>query len=82
MGTCYTPWMVRAPWLLLLALPAFGQLTMDQKVFDFQALAGVYAKHYPDISLDYMTRDNLVNAGRPFVQAFTDALVRQIQKGQ
>jgi hypothetical protein len=33
-------------WLLLLAWPAFGQLTPDQKVFDFQALAGLYAKHY------------------------------------
>jgi hypothetical protein len=32
--------------MLFLALPAFGQLTMDQKLFDFQALAGLYAKHY------------------------------------
>src|SRR5947207_13197438 len=32
--------------LLLLAWPALGQLTMDQKIFDFQALAGLYAKHY------------------------------------
>jgi hypothetical protein len=37
---------MRRIWLLLFALPAFGQLTMDQKVFDFQALAGLYAKHY------------------------------------
>ena len=36
----------------------------------------------PDVTLDYMTRDNLVNAGRAFVQAFTDAIVQQIQKGQ
>jgi hypothetical protein len=32
--------------VLFLAWPAFGQLTMDQKIFDFQALAGLYAKHY------------------------------------
>ena len=32
--------------MLLLAWPAFGQLTMDQKIFDFQALAGLYAKRY------------------------------------
>jgi hypothetical protein len=37
---------MRLIWALLLSLPAFGQLTMDQKVFDFQAPAGLYAKHY------------------------------------
>ena len=37
---------MRRAWLLLLAWPALGQLTMDQKIFDFQALAGLYAKRY------------------------------------
>jgi hypothetical protein len=32
----------------------------------------------PDVAIDYMTRDNLVNAGRAFVQAFTDVIVKQI----
>src|SRR5438067_1836616 len=31
---------------LLAAIPCFAQLTVDQKVFDFQALAAIYAKHY------------------------------------
>jgi hypothetical protein len=32
----------------------------------------------PDVSIDYMTRDNLVNSGRAFVQAFTDVIAQQI----
>jgi hypothetical protein len=32
----------------------------------------------PDVSIDYMTRDNLVNSGRAFAQAFTDVIVQQI----
>ena len=36
----------------------------------------------PDVEIDYMTRDNLVNAGRSFLQAFTDIIVQQIQKAQ
>jgi len=35
----------------------------------------------PDVVIDYMTRDNLMNAGRPFVQAFTDVILQLIQKG-
>jgi hypothetical protein len=27
---------------------------------------------------DYITRDNLVNSGRAFVQAFTDVIAQQI----
>jgi hypothetical protein len=34
----------------------------------------------PDIAIDYMTRDNLLNAGSAFVAAFTDAIVHQIQQ--
>jgi hypothetical protein len=30
----------------------------------------------PDIVVDYMTRANLVTAGGPFVQAFTQTAVR------
>jgi C-terminal processing protease CtpA/Prc len=36
----------------------------------------------PDIELDYMTRDNLLNSGKTFAQAFTDIPVQQIQSGQ
>lgn len=35
--------------ILLHALPAFGRLTRDQKIFDFLALAGIYAKCYADL---------------------------------
>lgn len=37
---------------------------------------------HPDIAADYMTRENLLNAGGPFVRAFVDAMVEQIRKGQ
>ena len=33
----------------------------------------------PDIVLDYMTRENLMNAGAPFVQAFTQAVLKVAQ---
>jgi hypothetical protein len=32
----------------------------------------------PDIVLDYMTRENLVTGGAPFVQAFTQALLTRV----
>jgi hypothetical protein len=35
----------------------------------------------PDIQLDYMTRDNLLQQGRPFVTAFTEAIVNAIRTG-
>jgi C-terminal processing protease CtpA/Prc len=35
----------------------------------------------PDIEVDYMTRDNLVQNGAPFVSAFVRAIVAQIEKG-
>jgi hypothetical protein len=34
----------------------------------------------PDIEADYMTRDNLLNGGRAFVQAFTEAMADHIRK--
>ncbi|MGH9627600.1 MAG: S41 family peptidase, partial [Bryobacteraceae bacterium] len=34
---------------------------------------------HPDIPLEYMTRENLLNEGRPFVEAFTRILVERIQ---
>ena len=34
----------------------------------------------PDIELDYMTRENLITAGRPFVEAFTKIIVDEIKK--
>jgi C-terminal processing protease CtpA/Prc len=33
----------------------------------------------PDIELDYMTRDNLMNRGRPFVEGFTRIIVDHIR---
>lgn len=36
----------------------------------------------PDIEADYMTRENLMTGGRPFVQAFTDAMVEHIRKSK
>ncbi len=35
----------------------------------------------PDIQLDYMTRDNLMNNGKTFVDQFTAILLDLIQKG-
>jgi len=34
----------------------------------------------PDIEADYMTRDNLLERGRPFVEAFTEAMVDHIRR--
>ncbi len=36
----------------------------------------------PDIQVDYMTRDNLMQNGRPFVDGFVTAIVAQIQNGK
>jgi len=36
----------------------------------------------PDIQYDIMTRENLLDAGRPFVRAFTEAMVEHIQRSQ
>jgi len=33
----------------------------------------------PDVELDYMTRENLINFGQPFVQAFTGLMVDHIR---
>jgi C-terminal processing protease CtpA/Prc len=44
--------------------------------------AAPYVEHIgarPDVSLDYMTRENLLNGGRAFVDRFTEVLVREIQ---
>lgn len=35
----------------------------------------------PDIQVDYMTRANLMSAGAPFVQAFTQAVVNLVAEG-
>lgn len=34
----------------------------------------------PDIQLDYMTRENLINRGRPFVTGFTNIIVNEIRR--
>lgn len=36
----------------------------------------------PDIYHDYMTRENLMNGGRPFVEAFTQAMVDHIRRSR
>ncbi len=36
----------------------------------------------PEIVVDYMTKDNLLNGGRPFVDAFTSAMVDWISKNK
>lgn len=36
----------------------------------------------PDIELDYMTRDNLVNGGKTFVDQVTQIMLNQIKNGQ
>ncbi len=36
----------------------------------------------PDVELDYMTRENLLTRGQPFVDAFTRILVDRIRAGQ
>jgi hypothetical protein len=36
----------------------------------------------PDIEYDFMTRENLVTGGRPFVEAFTAAMVEHIRKNR
>ena len=35
----------------------------------------------PDVTLEYMTRANLMNGGQSFVQAFTSAIVKLVQTG-
>lgn len=35
----------------------------------------------PDVSLDYMTKDNLLQRGAPFVSAFTRIILEEIAKG-
>ncbi len=37
---------------------------------------------WPDVTLDYMTRENLLNGGAPFVQAFTAVIVDRIRAGR
>lgn len=36
----------------------------------------------PDVELDYMTRENLMNGGRPFVEGFTGIIVQEIRKSK
>jgi hypothetical protein len=36
----------------------------------------------PDIQIDYMTKENLLQKGKPFVDAFTQVIVDQIKKSQ
>ena len=75
---------------ICVATPAAQEaLNTKQRDSDLVQLASIYAKQYapyewkrdvhPDIVVDYMTRENLVTGGAPFVQAFTDAAVKLAQ---
>ena len=51
------------------------------------AIAGYPTSHYienagvhPDVEYDYMTRENLLQRGRPFVDAFTAAILQDIRR--
>ena len=64
---------------------ALGLMTRQEP----RATPGYPASHYvenvgvhPDIEYDYMTRDNLLQRGRPFVDAFTAAILEEIRKKQ
>jgi hypothetical protein len=37
---------------------------------------------HPEIEEEYMTRDNLVNGGRPYVEVFTRAMVEHIRRNR
>ena len=37
---------------------------------------------HPEIEVDYMTRENLIQRGRPFVNAFTEAMADHIRKNK
>lgn len=37
---------------------------------------------HPEIEVDYMTRENLIQRGAPFVEAFTNAMVEHIRRHQ
>jgi C-terminal processing protease CtpA/Prc len=50
-------------------------LTPDFPVTDYIENVGVR----PDITLDYMTEDNLTNRGKPFVDGFTQAILGLLQ---
>jgi hypothetical protein len=36
----------------------------------------------PDIALDYMTRENLILRGKPFVDRFTEIMLSEIAKAR
>jgi C-terminal processing protease CtpA/Prc len=53
-------------------------VTADNKTAPYVENIGVR----PDIPVDYMTRDNLLNGGKTYVDAFTAAVVDLIQKSK
>jgi hypothetical protein len=62
-----------------------GMMTRKQT----RAIPGYPASEYvenvgvqPDVEYDYMTKDNLMRSGRPFVDAFTAAIVEEIRSKQ
>jgi C-terminal processing protease CtpA/Prc len=57
----------------------------NQQIVTAEYPTGPYVENIgarPDIPLEYMTRENLVNRGRPFVDAFSRILVDEIRRLQ
>jgi hypothetical protein len=82
-GTNITP--AAGAWSEAFAGVTLGLMTRNQ----VRSIAGYPASHYienvgvhPDVEYDYMTRENLLQQGRPFVNAFTAEILRKIRSGR
>jgi hypothetical protein len=67
-----------------LAGMTLGIMTRKEPIATPEYPTGPYIENIgvrPDIEYDYMTRDNLLQQGRPFVAAFTEAIVNAIRTG-
>jgi hypothetical protein len=81
---------VTTPWDLTAYTEGFGRITRGLMARpNFVTVEGFPQTRYienvgvhPDIVEDYMTRDNLVNRGRSFVQRFTEEMVKHIRNSQ
>ena len=82
-GTNITP--AAGAWSEASAGIVLGMMTRNQT----RVVPGYPASEYienvgvqPDIEYDYMTKENLTRAGRPFVDAFTAAILEEIRSKQ
>jgi hypothetical protein len=74
-GTAYTESITRV---------TVSQMNRGRLISDTEFPPSPYIENIgvrPEIVRDYMTRDNLVTLGQPFVQAFTAAMVGYVQTG-